>query len=587
MTGRIAEDAIRVVRDRANLAEVVSDVVALKRRGRSAVGLCPFHTEKTPSFTVSEERGFFHCFGCGGHGDVFTFVMKTQSVTFPEAVEAVAARFGIPLPREGVAGPRSPTAPLVAAHEVAAAFYRATLRGPQGARARAYLAERGVGDAVIERFALGYAPATGDALAKHLAAHGVRDDDALTAGLVAQRASGGLYDRFRDRVMFPISDASGRVCAFGGRVLPGPVRPGADAPPKYLNSPESPIFQKGRMLYGLALAREAIRDRGRVVVVEGNLDVVSLAQAGVEEVVAPLGTALTADQLRVLRRVTERVIACFDGDAAGRRAAARSFPTFIEAGLWGQGVFLPTGDDPDTFVRMHGGDAFRALLEQPVPLVDAFVRDLAGPDREAVGRHAQAAREVVRVLKRVSDPLEREPLIRLAAHYLGVREETLRAQGAAAATPAAPAPRPPVPEPKRGEARAELLIVELLAVDPSVAPRIAAEDIVREFENDECRAAAEQLLGAADEDTRRQVVEELSPALRDRIVQRVLHDDSDEDRAQMVSDCIDRIRRARIRRQRRELRVDLQAAEVRGDETAATALNDELNRYLTEKDPPR
>jgi DNA primase len=246
MTGRIAEDAIRVVRDRANLAEVVSDVVALKRRGRSAVGLCPFHTEKTPSFTVSEERGFFHCFGCGEHGDVFTFVMKTQSVTFPEAVEAVAARFGIPLPREGVAGPRSPTAPLVAAHEVAAAFYRATLRGPQGARARAYLAERGVGDAVIERFALGYAPATGDALAKHLAAHGVRDDDALTAGLVAQRASGGLYDRFRDRVMFPISDASGRVCAFGGRVLPGPVRPGADAPPK--NSVDSLRTRESRIM---------------------------------------------------------------------------------------------------------------------------------------------------------------------------------------------------------------------------------------------------------------------------------------------------------------------------------------------------
>jgi DNA primase len=584
MTVRIAEDAIRVVRERANLAEVVADVVALKRRGRSVTGLCPFHSEKTPSFTVSEERGFFHCFGCGEHGDVFTFVMKTQSVTFPEAVETVAARFGIPLPREAVAGPRSHTAPLLAAHEVATAFYRAALRGPQGARARAYLAERGVGDAVIERFSLGYAPATGDALAKHLAAHGVRDEDALTAGLVAQRASGGLYDRFRDRVIFPITDASSRVCAFGGRTLPGPVRPGADAPPKYLNSPESPIFQKGRTLYGLALAREAIRERGRVVVVEGNLDVVSLAQAGIEEVVAPLGTALTADQLRVLRRMTERVIACFDGDGAGRRAAARSFPTFIEAGLWGQGVFLPTGDDPDTFVRAHGGDALRALLEQPVPLVDAFVRDLAGPDREAVGRHAQAAREVVRVLKRVSDPLEREPLIRLAAHHLGVREETLREQGAAATAPAAVPTRTPAPESKRGEARAEVLIVEILAVDPSVAPTIAAENIVREFEDEECRAAAERLLGATDEDTRRQVVEDLPPSLRDRIVQRVLHEDSEEDRARMVADCIARIRSHRHRRRSRELRTELQAAEVRGDEKSATALRDELNRRLTEKD---
>jgi DNA primase len=250
-------------------------------------------------------------------------------------------------------------------------------------------------------------------------------------------------------------------------------------------------------------------------------------------------------------------------------------------------VFLPNGDDPDTFVRTHGGEAFRALLEQPVPLVDAFVRDLAGPDPEAVGRHAQAAREVVRVLKRVSDPLEREPLIRLAAHYLGVREETLREQGAAAAAATAPAPRSPAPDPKRGEARAELLIVELLAVDPSVAPRVAAEDIVREFEDDECRTAAEQLLGAADEDTRRQVVEELPASLRDRIVQRVLHEDSEEDRARMVADCIARIRTHRHRRRSRELRAELQAAEVRGDQKTATALGDELNRRLTEKDPPR
>ena len=587
MTGRIADDAIRLVRERANLAEVVSDVVALKRRGRSATGLCPFHSEKTPSFTVSEERGFYHCFGCGEHGDVFSFVMKTQSLTFPEAVEAVAARFGIPLPREVVSGPRSPTAPLFAAHERAAAFYRAALRGPHGARARAYLAERGIGEASIERFALGYAPAVGDALAKYLAAEGVREDDALAAGLIARRDDGRVYDRFRDRVMFPITDTAGRVCAFSGRVLPGPVRPGADAPPKYVNSPESPIYQKGRMLFGLALARNAIRERGRVVVVEGNLDVVSLAQAGIEEVVAPLGTALTADQLRVLRRLTERVIACFDGDAAGRRAAARSFPLFIEAGLWGQGVFLPSGDDPDTFVRTRGGDDFRALLDHPAPLVDAFVRDLAGPDREAVGRHTQAARDVVRVLKRVADPLEREPLIRLAAAYLGVREETLREQGTAAeAAPAAPA-RALRLDANRAEVRAEFLIVELLAVDPAVAPHVAAEDIVREFEDDACRAAAELLLDAADDEARRDVIEHLPAPLRDRIVQRVLHEDSEEDRTRMVADCIARIRSHRRRRRSRELRAELHAAEVRGDQPTATALRDELNRRLTEKDPPR
>jgi len=585
MSGRIADDAIRTVRERANIAEVISDVVTLKRRGRSAIGLCPFHSEKTPSFTVNEERGFFHCFGCGEHGDVFSFLMKSQSITFPEAVESVAARFGIPLPKDATPGPRSRSAPLVAAHEAAASFYRAQLRGPQGARARAYLAERGVGDAAVERFGLGYAPGTGDALARHLHAEGVLDDDAVTAGLVARRTSGGLYDRFRDRIVFPIADATGRLCAFGGRILPGPVRPGADAPPKYLNSPETPIFQKGRTLYGLPLARNAVRERGRALVVEGYLDVIALAEAGFEEVVAPLGTALTADQLRVLGRLSERVIACFDGDEAGLRAAARSFPAFVDAGLWGHAIFLPRGDDPDTFVRGRGAAALAALVERPVPLIDAFLRELAGTDRTAVGRNAQAAREVVRVLQRLTDPLQREPFIRLAAQYLGVREETLREQGAPAV--AAPAVRFAPADGVSGETSAEALIVELLAVDPGVAPRVAAAGIVGEFEDDACRAAAERLLGAGDDDARRAVVDALPPLMRDRIVRHVLQEDSDDDRARMIADCIHRIRRERRRRRARELRTDLQAAEVRGDAATAAALRGELNRHLTEKDPPR
>jgi DNA primase len=342
MSGLIAEDAIRTVRERASLSEFVSEVVSLKRRGQTALGLYPFHSEKTPSFNVNEERGFFHCFGCGEHGDVFTVLMKTQALTFPEAVQQVADRVGVELPRELGGGARPQTAGLVEAHAAAADFYRAALRGAAGTRARAYLAERAITDASVERFGLGYAQPDGDALARHLRARGISRELALETGLVLPRDRGGEYDRFRDRVMFPIADGSGRVCAFGGRILPGATRPG-DPPPKYLNSPESPIFRKGRVVYGLSLAREAIRRRERVIVVEGYLDVIALAQAGIEEVVAPLGTALTVDQLRVLRRLSDRIIACFDGDDAGRRAAARSFPIFVDAGLWGYGVFLPPG----------------------------------------------------------------------------------------------------------------------------------------------------------------------------------------------------------------------------------------------------
>src|SRR5262249_46693277 len=274
---------------------------------------------------------------------------------------------------------------------------RAARTGP---RARDYLAQRGIRPDTIERFGLGYAPGGGDALARHLRAQALPLDDAVSAGLVMRRTAGGVLDRFRDRLIFPIADLRGRVVAFGGRVLPGAPSAG-DPQPKYLNSPESPIFHKGRSLYGLTLARDAIRERGRVAVVEGYLDVIAVAQAGIGEVVAPLGTALTADQLGIVSRFTERVIACFDGDAAGRRAAARSSPPFSDAGLWGRGVFLPSGDDPDTFVRAHGGAAFGALLDTAEPLIEAWLAEVVGPDRDAVRRRAEAAREVARLLQRL------------------------------------------------------------------------------------------------------------------------------------------------------------------------------------------
>src|SRR5262245_16761381 len=474
MGGRIRDEAIREVRERASLIEVISDAVALRRRGRSAVGLCPFHAEKTPSFTVSEERGFYHCFGCGEHGDVFAFVMKTEGLTFPEAVRRVADRFGIPLPEES-APTQLPGDALAAANAVAAAFFRKALAGPAGAGARAYLVERGVSAESSERFGLGYAPGTGDALVRHLRAERVRIEDALAAGLIVRRerqdGSTGLYDRFRDRLIFPILDPTGRrTIAFGGRVLPG--RPTTqDPPPKYLNSPESPLFHKGQTLYGLPQARDAIRRSGRVVVVEGYMDVIALAEKGVAEVVAPLGTALTVDQLRLLqKRFTENVIACFDGDPAGRRAAARSFPVFLEAGLWGRGVFLPAGDDPDTFVRQNGGDAFGVLLAGAIPLVEAYLEELAGPQRDAGGRTVEAARTVARILKRVKNPLEFEVLVTLAAQRLGVDEKVLRTEGA---PDAAPAPTPgtglPSSDARRGE---EELLLALMLADPEATSRV-------------------------------------------------------------------------------------------------------------------
>ena len=578
MTGRIRDEAIRTVRERASLSEVVSDVVALRRRGRSAVALCPFHAEKTPSFTVSEERGFFHCFGCGEHGDVFAFLMKTQSLTFPEAVRRVADRFGVPLPEEA-GEPARRREPLTAANAAAAAFFQAELRGPGGGRARAYLRERGLSEEVIERFGLGWAPGAGEALARHLRTKGVPLEDALTAGLVMRRdrpdGAGGVLDRFRERIMFPITDTSGKVIAFGGRILPGRPASG-EPPPKYLNSAESPVFRKGHTLYGLALARDAIRKADRAIVVEGYLDLIALAQAGIGEVVAPLGTALTAEQLRLLRRFTETVIACFDGDLAGRRAAARSFPVFLEAGLWGRGAFLPAGEDPDTFVRAQGRVALEGVLAAAEPLVEAFVGELAGPKAEAVGRYAQAAREVARLLKRVREPHEFDVLVRLAAQRLGVREETLRSEGAPGVAPAAAPDEPHAPG-------AEATLVELMAEDATLAERVAACGIIAEFQHPEWRRTAEAL-ARGEETDRMAVVQSLPRGMRDRLARRLLAErpDAAAERERALADCIAKIRRRGQRGEERRLRDEIRTAEARGDAAAVEAAMRRLKQLMDE-----
>jgi DNA primase len=573
--GLIREDAIREIRERASITDIVSDVVALKRRGRSATGLCPFHTEKTPSFTVSEERGFFHCFGCGEHGDVFSFVMRTQSLAFPDAVRMVAERFGLPVPTE-VSGTRQRSEPLVAVNQAAAAFFRSQLTGPAGARARQYLAERGIAAESIERFGIGFAPGGGEALVRHLHSTAASVDDAVTAGLVARRTDGRPYDRLRDRLVFPIMDLAGRIISFGGRILPGTPVSG-DPPPKYLNGPESPIFKKGQTLYGLGLAREAIRAHDRVVVVEGYLDVIAVAQSGVGEVVAPLGTALTVDQLRVLRRFTEGVIACFDGDDAGRRAAARSFTTFVEAGLWGRGVFLPAGDDPDTFVRSRGTAAFVAEIERAIPLVDAYIDGLAGPRLDAVGRRADAAKEVARVLKSVSNPFERDVLARLAADRLGVREEMLRADG----KPDAPAPSSAHSGDDRARS-AEEQIVEIMALEPRLIASVDASGVIADFAEPESRRLAEVILGSAGTREPAEIIEQLPREVRDRVVRRLIEGD-DEDRERAIADCISKIRARRSGHDRLAIAETLRAAEARGDVAAARIAQEELNRILSEK----
>lgn len=402
------------------LGEVVGRYVQLRRRGRELVGLCPFHREKTPSFTVVEDKGFFHCFGCGAHGNAIDFVMRIEGLDFAGALQRLSDMTGIPLPeREKARGARTPKPEpgLYEALAAACAYYRRLLAAPEGAAARAYLERRGVGAEAAAAFELGYAPPGPDALARHLRGLGFAARLLEEAGLVVVRGDGRLLDRFRERLIFPIHDRRGRVVGFGGRTL-------GDHPAKYLNSPETPLFRKGELLFNLHRAARPARSKGRLVLVEGYMDVLALHEAGFAETVAPLGTALTPAQLQLAWRIADEPVLCFDGDAAGRRAAHRAALAALPHLRPGRSLrfaFLPAGEDPDSLVRGRGGEAFAALLDAAEPLVDVLWRfELEAADPSTPERRAALRRRVGELVRAIADGTVR-------AAYAGELHARLRA----------------------------------------------------------------------------------------------------------------------------------------------------------------
>jgi len=380
------------IRARLPVSQVVARKVALKRAGREFKGLSPFKQEKTPSFTVNDHKGFYHCFASGEHGDIFTFVMKTEGLSFPETVERLAHEAGVPLPE---AGPRDREAEderarLYALLAAATEFFEKQLGAAPGREARAYLAKRGLGAEAISRFRLGYAPDNRSALKEHLIKAGFTGAEMAASGmLVAGEDIPVPYDRFRHRITFPIADLKGRTIAFGGRAMD------PDAPAKYLNSPETPLFHKGANLFNAHRARGPAHDKGQIIVVEGYMDVIALAEAGFPQSVAPLGTALTETQIELLWRMAAEPILCFDGDAAGRRAAFRAAETvlpLLKPGFSLQFAFLPDGLDPDDFVRQHGPESLQDVLARRTrALFDVLIEREEQQGAPAVTPEQQAA----------------------------------------------------------------------------------------------------------------------------------------------------------------------------------------------------
>jgi DNA primase len=385
------------LRGRVSITDVIGRRVRLVRKGRGeAAGLCPFHNEKTPSFTVSEDKGFFHCFGCGAHGDVIGFVMRTEGLEYPQAVERLAGEAGLQVPRETPEDRERAErqATLGGSVEFATKFYEQQLRASAGRAGLDYLKRRGLSDDTMKRFRLGYAPDIGHALKAALEKAGIPEAISIEAGLLIKPDDGRpSFDRFRGRVMFPILDRRGEAIAFGGRILD-------QGEPKYLNSPETPLFQKGRVLYGLSHAQKTARETNEIIVVEGYMDVIALAQAGISNAVAPLGTALTEEQITLLWRMAEEPILCFDGDNAGQRAAARAAERAIpllKPGLSLRFAWMPMGEDPDSLVRARGAAGFREELDRMEALVDVLWRQVQAdrpldtPERRAGFRKDLAA----------------------------------------------------------------------------------------------------------------------------------------------------------------------------------------------------
>lgn len=425
MAGRIPQSFIDELLMRADIVDVIDARVPLTKAGKDYKARCPFHEERTPSFTVSPDKQFYHCFGCGAHGTAIGFLMEYEHMSFPEAVEELAGRVGIPVPKEVRATEELADAgnDLLEVLRDADRYYRRQLREhPHAHRAVEYLKDRGLSGEIAARFGLGYAPEGWDNLLRALGADETYRQMLLQAGLLAEKTGGGYYDRFRNRIMFPIHDYRGRIVGFGGRVLD-------EADPKYLNSPETLLFHKGREMYGLYLARDAIRREQRALVVEGYMDVVALAQFGLDYAVATLGTATTREHVERLFRFTPDVTFCFDGDRAGRQAAWRALENALPVLRDGRQIsflFLPEGEDPDSLVRKEGTEAFLARQAKAVPLPDFLFETLQ--KRTDVGRLDGRARmaELARpILSKIPDGVFRQMMLGRLAEISGLDPEKL------------------------------------------------------------------------------------------------------------------------------------------------------------------
>jgi DNA primase len=575
--GFLSEEKVSEIRDRSSILEVVSDYVNLKKAGKNYKGLCPFHSEKTPSFMVNEEKQIFHCFGCGAGGDVFTFLMKVGNFSFPQAVEELAKRYGVRLPPRELSPAKKKEMDkreiLFKINQMASEYFHDLLsRRQEGEEGRRYLSQRGMSEEIIKEHRLGYSLERWDGLAHHLQEKKVSLELARELGLIFPKKREGWYDAFRGRILFPIFDLHQRVVGFGGRLI-------KEGEPKYLNSPESSLYHKGEILYGLQVAKGYIPKKDCVIIVEGYFDLLTLHQFGLKHSVATLGTALTAQHVHILKRYTKNLITVFDADVAGVQASLRALPLFLEEEVSGKTIILPKDEDPDEFLRKGNLEEFEKRAINAVSLIDFFFERLMKThDTKSIDGKVKVAEEGMALIDKIPNKIRKNFYTKALAERLDLPESLLMERLRSSSKDRSKGEEDFKKRPVEGSfPKSEEMVVRLMIHHPELIPTITEEGILREFESPVLQKMAENLAGLYQQRRRLDLTEALGcfeEDLKERLCEFAFQESDLEagDREKILKDCIEKIRKKRLKRDEGEILKRIKEAEKQKGEKGLEAL---------------
>ena len=557
MGGYIPDELIEEIRVRSDIVEVISDRVLLKKSGANYKGLCPFHSEKTPSFIVSPAKQIFHCFGCNEGGNVYQFVMKIENISFPDSVLLLARKYGINITDQKIKGVNSSQKnTLYDVNAMAAEFFQRQLSDlPQGKTAREYLRKRGITDNIIESFKIGYASTSWDGVHQFLKKKGISTDIQNSAGLIKERENGGGYvDRFRERIIFTISDSEGRVVGFGGRILND-----TDSRPKYLNSPETLVYKKGNILYGLNITKDSIRKSKEAFLVEGYFDLITVYQHGIKNIIATSGTALTEDHARILRRYTDTVTLVFDGDEAGRNASDRGGIVLLNGGVKVKVISLPHGNDPDNFIREKSGEGFLNIARESKTFMEYIInKAIAESDLKSLDEKIRCINSVIPFLSIINNSVERSIYLSLLAEKTGVSEKAImdemskkeyRMQNTEYGTKKSSTSHSALRTP-HSHNKAERILVQLMLLDNKNIEKIKRHISIDDFKDNDLTEIASVLFtlsNSNDNMTISHIMDMLSGERLKKLVSEMVFEDIEyQEVDKNIGDCIRYIKKNRI-----------------------------------------